>query len=88
MKYQIFKVLHHRESKNVYIFDVKLYEVDEEGHKTVVAEGRASANIKENAGQCSLFGENYNGSKNDTDEVVMTCLRRAKKLQEKVFKKE
>ena len=87
MKYKLFKVLNHRESKNVYIFDVKLYEEDKNGHKTVVAEGKASANVETKAGQCSVFGD-YDLNESEIREIVTICVRRAQSLKEKVFAKE
>lgn len=88
MDVEIFKVLNHRESKNVYIFDVKLYMCDDNGNKRVVAEGKASANIKTGKGQCSVFGENYNPSKRKIEQVVIVCLQRAKRLSEEIFDEE
>lgn len=88
MEVEIFKVLNHRESKNVYIFDVKLYMCDEDGNKRVVAEGKASVNIKNGKGQCSVFGGHYNPSKKKIEQVVTVCLQRAKRLSEEVFSEE
>lgn len=88
MQPEIFKVLHHRETKNVYIFDVKLYQKDEDGKRHVLAEGRASANIKTGVGQCSVFGESYVPPKEVIDKVVSTCVQRGKSLSRSVFDKE
>ena len=88
MAVEIFKVLHHRESKNVYIFDVKLYTKDENEHRHVLAEGKASVNIRNSKGQCSVFGEDYKPTKEEIDQVVTVCVQRAKRLSEEVFYKE
>ena len=88
MKVEIFKVLNHRETKNVYIIDVKLYTKDENGHRHVLAEGKASANVKTSKGQCSVFGKDYTPSKEVIDQIVIVCVQRAKRLREEVFDKE
>lgn len=88
MTVEIFKVLNHRESKNVYIFDVKLYTKDENGHRHVLSEGKTSVNISNGKGQCSVFGESYTPSKEEIEQVVTVCLKRARRLSEEVFYKE
>ncbi len=88
MSIKIFKVLHHRESKNVYVFDVKLYTRNSDGSRHVVAEGRASVNIEKKHGQCSVFGENYTPTKEEINQIVTVCLQRAESLKKEVFGKE
>ena len=88
MNFKLFKVLNHRETKNVYIFDIKLYTENCIGYKDVIAEGRVSVNIKTGNGQCSVFAFNTKLKDEDIDEIVKSCLQRARSLQERVFKEE
>ena len=84
--FKLFKVLHHRESRNVYVFDVKLYrEVD--GHRYTIAEGRTSVNIKNSRGHCTVFGD-YTPSDSELHFVVAECLKKARRLKEEVFEQE
>lgn len=84
--FKLFKVLNHRESKNVYIFDVKLYrEVD--GHRYTIAEGRTSVNISTGKGHCTVFGD-YTPSDSELHFVVAECLKKARRLKKEVFEQE
>ncbi len=84
--FKLFKVLHHRESKNVYIFDVKLYR-EADGHKYTIAEGKTSVNIKNGNGHCTVFGD-YTPSDSELHFVVVECAKKARRLKEEVFGQE
>lgn len=85
MAVEIFKVLNHRESKNVYIFDIKLYTKIDDGHRKVLAEGKATVNKNTGKGQCSVFGESYTPSNEDISKVIAVCVQRARSLNSNVF---
>ena len=84
--FKLFKVLNHRESKKVYIFDVKLYR-EAEGHRYTIAEGRTSVNISTGKGHCTVFGD-YTPSDSELHFVVAECLKKARRLKEEVFEQE